>query len=105
METNIIKIQSLACIIIGGAFVTASPQFNDYNELSDYETDGFAYNTDDVLIVPDSSINEIQFQMADKALLSDKQVLDEFIGEILSNCKSMKPEFSKLVDDNFWDLI
>ena len=34
-----------------------------------------------------------------------EQILKDFIGAILPECKSLEPKFSKLIDDNFWNLI
>lgn len=33
------------------------------------------------------------------------EILHEFASSILSNIKDIEPEFSSLVDDNFWELV
>jgi hypothetical protein len=33
------------------------------------------------------------------------EILSNFVDNILSNTKPLDPDFSKLVDDNFWDLV
>jgi hypothetical protein len=35
----------------------------------------------------------------------DQDILDNFVSSILKGTKSMDSDFSKFVDDNFWDLI
>lgn len=36
---------------------------------------------------------------------NDKDVLEQFVNEIIENSKLLEPEFSKIIDDNFWDLV
>lgn len=90
---------------MGGLLVTSYTQLNDYSDFSDSQEN--CYSPDDNFFIPksDSLFNEIHFFTSTNVVISDEQILKEFIGAILPECKSMEPEFSKLIDDNFWDLI
>lgn len=37
--------------------------------------------------------------------IDENDVLSSFVNSILSNCKSLDSDISKLIDDNFWDLV
>jgi hypothetical protein len=50
----------------------------------------------------DTSINEKKIAYTEG---SDQDVLGNFVSSILKGTKSMDSDFSKFVDDNFWDLI
>lgn len=48
------------------------------------------------------------YQLIDKdqaAALGQIDVIHQFASNILDNIKDLEPEFSKTVDENFWDLI
>ncbi len=35
----------------------------------------------------------------------DEEILENFVKSITINTKELDPDFSKFVDDNFWDLV
>ncbi|MDY6894574.1 MAG: hypothetical protein SVO01_04025 [Thermotogota bacterium] len=55
-----------------------------------------------------SEMNFDYYQLIDKdqsAALEQIDVIHQFASNILDNIKDLEPEFSKTVDENFWDLI
>ena len=102
---NKISVPLVASMLVGGLLVTSYTQFNDYSDFSNLQEN--CYSPDDSFSIPksDSQFNEIHFFTSTSVVVSDEQILKEFIGAILPECKSLEPEFSKLIDDNFWDLI
>lgn len=102
---NKISVPSVASMLVGGLLVTSYTQVYDYNDFSDSKKS--CYSPDDKFSVlkAESIFNKIDFFSSTSVVVSDEQILKEFIGAILPECKSLEPEFSKLIDDNFWDLI
>ena len=41
----------------------------------------------------------------DKENIEDKEVINEFISYFIKNTTSLNSEFSKIVNDNFWNMI
>lgn len=107
MNANIINIHSIACIFMSGAFVTAGAQLNDYTDPIEYNVGDFAFEGPLDSLGINSSYNEMTAFTAlkENPEKSDKELLNDFVSSILDECKSLDPEFSKLIDDNFWDLI
>jgi len=55
-----------------------------------------------------SEMNFDYYQLIDKdqaAALEQIDVIHQFASNLLDNIKDLEPEFSKTVDENFWDLI
>lgn len=55
-----------------------------------------------------TEMNFDYYQLIDKeqsAALGQIDVIHQFASNILNNIKDLEPEFSKTVDENFWDLI
>jgi hypothetical protein len=55
-----------------------------------------------------AEMNFDYYQISDKdqaAALGQIDVIHQFASNILDNIKDLEPEFSKTVDENFWDLI
>jgi len=55
-----------------------------------------------------AEMNFDYYQLIDKdqaAALEQIDVIHQFASNILDNIKDLEPEFSKTVDENFWDLI
>ncbi len=43
--------------------------------------------------------------MADQIAEEIEKILEAFVGGIMDNQKDLPPEFQKVVDDNFWELL
>ena len=55
-----------------------------------------------------TEINFDYYQLIDKTqatILEQIDIIHHFASNILDNIKDLEPEFSKTVDENFWDLI
>jgi len=48
-----------------------------------------------------SDIEDLQIARDER----EKQILSDFYDKLLNNVEPMPPEFSKLVDEHFWELI
>ncbi|MBS1438232.1 MAG: hypothetical protein HP007_10765 [Bacteroides sp.] len=107
MNANIINIHSIAYIFMSGAFVTAGAQLNDYADPIEYNVGDFSFEDQMDSLGLNSSYNEMTTFTALKENQEkpEKELLNNFVSSILNECKSLEPEYSKLIDDNFWDLI
>lgn len=64
-------------------------------------------NLDTIHKVP-AEMNFDCYQLIDKTqatVLEQIDIIHHFASNILDNIKDLEPEFSKTVDENFWDLI
>lgn len=102
---NKISVPSIASMLVGGLLVTSYTQLYDYNDYFDSQEDCYSPDDNFSVLKAESILNKIDFFSSTSVVISDEQILKEFIGAILPECKSLEPEFSKLIDDNFWDLI
>lgn len=92
-------------MLVGGLLVTSYTQVYDYNDYSNCQENCYSPDDNFSVLKADSLFNKIDFFSSTSVVISDEQILQEFIGALLPECKSLEPEFSKLIDDNFWDLI
>lgn len=102
---NKISVPSVASMLVSGLLVTSYTQVYDYNDYSDSQENCYSPEDNFSVLKADSLFNKIDFFSSTSVVISDEQILKEFISSLLPECKSLEPEFSKLIDDNFWDLI
>lgn len=107
MSANVINIHSIACIVMSGAFVTAEAQLNDYADPIEYNVGDFSFEDQMNSLELNSSYNEMTTftVLKENQEKTEKELLNNFVSSILNECKSLESEYSKLIDDNFWDLI
>ena len=106
MNKNFITTGSmtLGVLIAGGSLMISGSSIDSYSDTLYSKKCDFAKSRDKnpVKISIDSYCNDITSL---SALAEDSEVLHDFVESIIVNCKPLSADISKLIDDNFGDLL
>lgn len=106
MNKNFITTRSitLGVLIAGGTFMINSSAIDSYSDTLYSKKCDFAKKRDKnpVKLSFESYCNDITPL---STLVEDSEVLHDFVESIIVNSKPLPADISKLIDDNFWDLL
>lgn len=108
MDKNIITLKSVisTSLFLGGMVFTTptlGAEIDDYSSLQ--QTSGKPAKVSNSIDLPSFSIDCNADTQITPAEQSDADVLVSFAKSILDGTKSLDADISKLVDENFWDLV
>lgn len=108
MDKNIITLKAVisTSLFLGGMVFTTptlGAEIDDYSSL--YQTSGKPAEEHNNIIIPSISIDCNADTKITPTERSDADVLISFAKSILDGTKSLDDDISKLIDENFWDLV
>ena len=111
MNKNIITVKTVisTSLFLGGMVFTTptlGAEIDDYSSSSSLQqTFGKPAEEQNNIVLPSISIDCNADTKITPAELSDADILVSFAKSILDETKSLDADISKLVDENFWDLV
>lgn len=75
------------------------------SSLEEYNDPIYKTKKTDYKTPPDLYLGDTQSEIMPIEHNNESVILKDFISHITENSKEMDPEFSKFIDDNFWDLV
>ena len=110
MNKNIITVKTVisTSLFLGGMVFTTptlGAEIDDYSSSSLQQTFGKPAEEQNNIVLPSISIDCNADTKITPAELSDADILVSFAKSILDGTKSLDADISKLVDENFWDLV
>ena len=110
MDKNIITLKAVisTSLFLGGMVFTTptlGAEIDDCSSSSLQQTFGKPAEEQNNIVLPSISIDCNADTKITPAELSDADILVSFAKSILDETKSLDADISKLVDENFWDLV